>query len=203
MIAGLGTKELLMLYAFLLQSSYLASHPEGRDLRLVLGDRVLINRKVERKDGKVSRKVILKTGDRGETLSLPFLFFLQKEVEDRLFSLTSPEPVTWGTGSDYVSVEPEEGAVALKVVDRGSPFRVRFSSFEVLRSLSASIETIRTWNAPYPVSTPKVEIFPGRTAFAVLRLLGDEKREIELGVYPVLNLALYSFLTVKSLLTVS
>ncbi len=203
MIAGLGTKELLMLYAFLLQSSYLASHPEGRDLRLVLGDRVLINRKVERKDGKVSRKVILKTGDRGEILSLPFLFFLQKEVEDRLFSLTSPEPVTWGTGSDYVSVEPEEGAVALKVVDRGSPFRVRFSSFEVLRELSASIETIRTWNAPYPVSTPKVEVFPGRTAFAVLRLLGDEKREIELGVYPVLNLALYSFLTVRSLLTVS
>ncbi len=203
MIAGLGTKELLMLYAFLLQSSHLASHPEGKDLKLVLGDRILINRKVERKDGKVSRKVVLKTEDRGESLSLPFLFFLQKEVEDRLFSLTSPEPVTWGTGSDYVSVEPEEGAVALKVVDRGSPFRVRFSSFEVLRELSASIETIRTWNAPYPVSTPKVEVFPGRTAFAVLRLLGDEKREIELGVYPVLNLALYSFLTVRSLLTVS
>lgn len=192
MLEKLSDKELIMLYAFVLDSLYLASKPEKEVVkRCVIDHRgiSLLNIQEKPEDGKKipSRRIVLTLGETKKTLSLADLHFLKWDIERQLFSAVKIEKLEWHGGDHVITVEEKEDAVKLEVLHPDMPASFTLKDPEVLRLIATTLTTLQTWNAVYPVKTEKLQILPSKTGFSLFRLANGI--EVEVGKYPYLSLA--------------
>lgn len=188
---NLSTKELLMLYSFILESLYLATHPEvERTTRLVLSrhDLILTNMQRKTEGKKPSRLLVLKNSEATKTITFADMHLLRLEVERRLFQ-GNVESVEWDGGDHAIVIKPVESGIRLELLSE-NPVALTFSAPEVLKLLSTNLSAIPVWDAPYPLKTDRLEIVHTPKVFALLRLkLNEEVREYQLGRYPLITLA--------------
>ena len=193
MIEKLNLKEVIMLYSFILESIYLASHPDGGNVRLILSrhNLELYNIKKEQQGKKPTRLMSLKNSTGQKVITFAELHLLKRQVEKHLFHAL-PEPITWDGGDHLVVVKPVEDGIRLEI-HASNPVALTFSNPELLKLLSANLLAYQTWNAPHPFKTDALEILKAPQGFATMRVkLNDEISEYPLGRYPLLNLSLYA-----------
>lgn len=193
MIDRLNLKELIMLYSFILESLYLASHPEGENTRLILSRHNLEihNLRKDQQGKKPVRIMSLKNSEGQRVITFADLNLLKRQVE-RLIFHSLPEPITWDAGDHSVVIKPAENGVRLEI-HSSNPVALTFSNPEVLKLLSANLLAYQTWNALHPVKTDALEIVKNPKGFAIMRVkLNNETCDYPLGKYPLLNLSIYA-----------